>query len=208
MNRLDERHELEVTEDALQYLAERLRSRAETRAFVQPVCAARGRARAADDAWRTARAARLAAGAEVSYRDARLDAQVLRLSEELRGYLGVGCDDPQLRAILPLAPTVAMAEVGGDAQTAFVTQVLANFAQRPELARAFADHLRAIEASQAGLEQALDACAAQYQAEAQAQVGRAMALESARRMYNITHARLSLALNDAELLESFFFPLD
>jgi hypothetical protein len=209
MRRLDDRHDLAATDRALRYLSERLRTRGITRPFIQPIEAVRQRAHAAHDTWLTANIARVAAAAEIEYCDDIVDAHVLQLAEEIQGFLGCTREDERFQALFPVAPAIAMANLAGDEQMAFVDALIARLKAHADLSRAFSDHLKIISADQHALEAALERRMELHTEEASARTNRSMALESARRMYNITHARLQLAIcDDSDLLDSFFLPTD
>jgi len=204
MQRLTDNRGVGETLTALRHLTIRLTSRDQTRPLATEITAARDALNAANGAWEEARAQRVAATAEIEYRDELLDAAAMQLSRTALALVEGDTTDPRYRTLFPIAPSTAMRPVADDAQTRFVTALLA----RLEADEAFVDlaiHAPTIRQRAEAVANAINGREALYVAEATASTARAITADAARRAYNLMYPRLQLMFpGDERLVESFF----
>jgi len=203
MQQIHENASAATVDAALRFLRIRLGSRPDTNDLARPVEDARKRVVATDEVWGETRDARRAATAGVQYVDEQLDNEVMALSREALVLTHGNRDDPRYKKLFPIAPSKAMAEVGGDAQARFVKQILTRLVEDADLAELRGKE-KTIAARLAELEQAVKQRNDLYVPEASAQSDRRRAIEDARQLYKTTYLQLRLLLADDALVESFF----
>jgi hypothetical protein len=204
MQQLRINHGVPVVLGALRFLSIRLKSRPQTAGLAPDVDAMRALLRDKDDAYAEAREQRIAASAEITYLDTLVDDAVMAASRELLVLTGGKADDPRYLKPFPTAPSAALKPVGGASQDRFVKGVIVRFREDPDLAP-LAGHAPKIEAAQADLEKGVAQRNDLHVKEAMTLADRRIALEDARRMYNLTYPRLQLIFpNKPTLVESFF----
>jgi hypothetical protein len=195
----------QAVDRALRFLGIRLRSRPETQELASPVDEARARVRAADDAWQQAREERVAASAEVAYRDEVLDATMARLVREVLVLTGGRYDDERYRRLFPSAPSTVMRQLASAGQSRYVRTVMAILQETPELEE-MRGHVGGLQEALAGLDDALAKRDSLYVPEAQALAERRVALDVARRLFEQTYFELRLRLPRRTALVESFFP--
>lgn len=207
MQKLTDSHSIGTTTDALRFLDVRLRSRPQTEDLAKLTFAERVELGAKYGEYLDARELRVAASAELAYVDGLLDGDVRGLAREALVLTAGKTDDPRYRTLFPITAAQATKPVGGDAQERFVRGVIDVLTNDDTLAplRPHADRLQArLDALNAALAQREDL----YVPEARARTAYHIALEHARRTYNLCHAHLTLLFpDDPALVESFFRPL-
>jgi len=205
MQKLTDAQSPAVALRALRFAIIRLASRPETAPFAPDLQAARTALASADDALDNARTARVAATAEITWIDERIDTTIIQLGREARALVQGNARDPRYTRLFPIAPSEATRPVGGDTQTRFVTSII----QLLETDDAFAS-LRPQATPLRELSEQLTAATAAretlYLDENRAASERREAHEVARRAYNLLYPRLLLAFPEDEgLVESFFW---
>jgi hypothetical protein len=204
MQQLRSNHGVPVVLSALRFLFIRLKSRPQTAGLAADVDAARALLWDKDDAYAEAREQRIAASAEIAYLDTLVDEAVMNASRELLVLTGGDAQDPRYLKPFPTAPSAALKPVGGASQDRFVKGVITRFKEDPDLAP-LAGHGTKIEAAQGDLDKGLAQRNDFYVKEAMALADRRIALDDARRLYNLTYPRLQLIFpNKPALVESFF----
>ena len=208
MQSLNDKTTASRTLEATSFLIRRLGSRPQTRELVAAMVEVRQALRSADDSWQEARTARMAATAEVEFQDEWLDGGVMQVGRVARALVEGQTGDPRYTALFPIAPSAAMAPVGGDAQARFVKAMI----QQLEGDDAFVSlrhHATTLTERAEALTTALAAREELYLAEAQADAVRTRAADAARRAYNLMYPRLQLIFPDRPtLVESFFLRRD
>lgn len=203
MEALRDTHGVEVVLGSLRILAIRSASRPESQPVSREILALYTRVAEKRDAWEAARDERMAATAEIGYRDALVDGSVMTLSRQCLALVNGKTDDPRYRTLFPSAPSDRLKPVGGSVQDAFVQGVLralegpdyeALAPFKAPIAEA-SDNLAAAIARRARLQVAEDAAA------------NALAIELglAREAYNQAWHQLNVVFpKDKALVESFF----
>ena len=160
--------------------------------------------RALRDAWEDARDERVAATAEIQYRDAVLDDAVMSLARQVNALVDGKTDDARYRALFPSAPSAQMRPIGGSAQRAYVRALLKTLAERDDLA-SLAPQRKAIAKAQDALDDATATRDDLQVAEDRAATALQIALTEARDAYNQAWHRLNVEFpKDKALVESFF----
>ncbi len=151
-----------------------------------------------------AREARVAATAEVEWRDSELDSKVVKFSRTLLVRLDGKRNHPTYKRLFPIAPSTAMAPMASDEQTTYVRALLETHAADESLtdlqpeADAVAAALQEVERGVANRQDL-------YVKEARANRTLSEVADAARRYYNKLHPRLLLLEDNTRLVESFFY---
>ena len=205
MEKLRDDHSFPTVKRAVRYCALRLTSRPELAVGAAATATCRASLRRCEDAYNDALDAKVAATAEVTYRDGRLDRAVAALARDVNALVAGRTDDARYQRIFLMAPSEGMRPRGGPEQGRFVRNVLETL----ERDDAFADlrkHAVPIAACQRDLDEAVTRRASLELAEKQA--GRALdiATNEARDVYNPMAHRVALVYpKDAALVDSFFW---
>lgn len=206
MQKLTEAHGVPTTLRALRFLSIRVRSHPQALPFKAAVEAARTQLKADDDAWEEAQEMRVAATADLTYRDALLDAELVSLGLQARALVNNKVTDERYMRLLPSTPAKAAEGVVDDVQNRFVAHVvsqLENGTDFPSL-KPQAAVLKKLHAEATA---AFARREAAFIPENQAMVARRTTLMRAQRTYNGMFPQLQVTLGDSALAESFFRPL-
>jgi len=85
-----------------------------------------------NERWQQAVEERVAATAEITYRDEQLDTLIAALARELLVLTNVDRNHATFRKLMPTSPTLAIRSIGGDVQTRYVKTVLAVLNDDPD----------------------------------------------------------------------------
>lgn len=124
MEALRETHGVDLVLASLRVLAIRAGSRPESQPVAREIAALRTRVRDRNESWEAARDERMAATAEIGYRDALVDGCVMTLSRQCLASVNGKADDPRYRTLFASAPSERLKPVGGTEQDNFVKGVL------------------------------------------------------------------------------------
>ena len=206
MQKLQHYHSPALTLRGLRFLLIRLGARPQTQELVPEVRAAREALQKAADAYDEARERRIAATAEIIHLDAEQDAHVMNLSRAVLMMTDGNRDDARYKKLFPEAPSTLTAPIAGDKQTRFVSALIGIL--RDDAAYdGLNAHADILEADAKTLADALEAREALYLPESKAQAEMRVALDKAKRLYNLTHPRLQLIFPEQKsLVESHFIP--
>ena len=188
---------------ALRFLAIRLHSREETKSLIPSVKAQVKLVQQAADNYEQAQEERMAASAEVEYRDHLVNAGVADLSRKALVETSNDRKDPFYVRLFPTSPSEATRGVGDDRQNKYVTVLLEQLNNLSQY-KLFAKEAKELGLWQQELETALEQRNKLYQKEAQAQIEWNIALDNARRAYNRVYFQLQLVFDNKALIESFF----
>lgn len=203
MERLRSSHGFPTTDRALRFLSIRLRSQPETSALAPEIDAERTRVREAEERWLEARELRVAATAELEFRDGELDRAVADLARHALALVQGRRDDDRYRQLFAVRPAKGTAPVGGDVQERYVRTILAHLSQEPWAA--LREHEKPIEDALEALRSVEARRAELYVPEQMAASERIAMFDQARRAYNAMHSRLRLLFPERDaLVESFF----
>ncbi len=204
MQQLLENHKTGATLAAVRYHVIRLKSRPDTAPLAADVAAARAGLVEKSDAADEAKEERVAASAVVVYCDHVLDTGVMALSREATTLVNGDTSEDRYVRLFPTTPSVAMKPVAGDPQERYVRSILNRLAEDDAYAT-----LRGYLPKLAGALDTLNATVKLrsdlYVKEAMAASERNIALDNARRTYNLMYPRLQLLFpKDPALVETFF----
>lgn len=146
---------------------------------------------------------RVAATAEVSYRDGVLDQAVLNLAQEASRFLPGGHDDEHYHALFPVAAAEAVSSTASHRQHRFVHELVTTLRSDRSLGP-LQSHAALIEQRQHALEEALAERELRFQGETTATRRRNEALDEACRAYNRSFSRLQLLFRDGARIESLY----
>ncbi len=124
MEALRETHGVDVVLGSLRILAIRSGSRPESQPLSREISALYARVAEKRDVWEAARDERMAATAEIGYRDALVDGSVMTLSRQCLALVNGKTDDPRYRTLFPSAPSDRLKPIGGADQENYVRGVL------------------------------------------------------------------------------------
>ena len=205
MEKLRDDHSFPVVKRAVRYCALRLTSRPELAEGAAAMATCRATLRRCEDAYDDALDAKVAATAEVTYRDGRLDRAVAALARDVNAVVDGRTDDPRYQRIFLVSPSEGMRPRGGPEQDRFVQNVLATLEKDDD----FADlrkHAVPIGACQRELDEAVARRAGLELAEKRAGRELDIAAAEARDTYNQMAHRVALVYpKDAALVDSFFW---
>jgi len=159
-----------------------------------------------NERWQQAVEERVAATAEITYRDEQLDTLIAALARELLVLTNGDRNHATFRKLMPTSPTLAIRSIGGDVQTRYVKTELAVLNDDPDFVslKGFA---APIEKAQAALEQAQSRRSELGIPESRAHTDRQLAIDEARRFLGRARAQLTLLFpEDKNLVKSFFPP--
>ncbi len=205
MEKLREQHGFGAVDRALRFASIRLHSRPQTADLATSVDAERTAIREREDAWLEARERRIAASAEVEYLDGKLDDGIMDLSRQALVEVKGDRDDPRYRRLFAEAPSAGLAPVAGTDEAHFVRAVLAQLSSDsppfPDLKGGAPD----LQSTLTALQDAENRREDLYVPESTARTDLDVALDHARRVYNLLYPRLQLLFpDDPGLVESFF----
>lgn len=204
MQKLGDSHSVGLTRRALRFTNVRLRSRPETAGLAADIKQERAALLEAYEAYLDAREERVAGSAEVAYLDGRVDGEVMDVSRGLLVITRGRTDTPLYRALFPTAPSEAVRGTADDPQTRLVRGVIEELRSNADL-KSLIHHADALEKLQGDLDAAKQRREDLYVPEGRAFARYQVALDHARRTYNLLHPRLQLMFPDDPLLvESFF----
>jgi hypothetical protein len=203
VQRLSEEHGAHTTIRALRFLHVRLSAFSDAASIAQEIDQARSELAEAQERFEVAYTERLAATAEVSYRDDVLDAAVLNLADEALRAFPEQRNDPRYLLLFPIAPIEAVASTASHRQSRFVHQLVATLQNEAAMAP-LAAHGQVISKRQAQLEAALAQREERFQQETLATRRRNEALEEACRTYNRSFSRLQLLFRDGRRIQSLY----
>lgn len=204
MQRLGEYHAAELVERALGFIQVRLSSRDYLGPIADEVAVHRQALKSAMDGAKTALEKRMAATAEIEWRDTQLDRAVMNLSLTVLAKVGNNRKDPLYQGLFPIAPSTAMKGTANDSQTQFVGAILSVHAQNGRYAQ-FDTEVETIEAAADAVDQAITERDKRYVEEATTNRNLAQVTGTVRRFYNQLHPRLLILEDDRDLVESFFY---
>lgn len=207
MQKLKGNHGPPLTLRALRFLGIRLKSRPLSQPMIKDVAGARAVLREKLEAWEELVEERLAASAEIVYRDRAVDGTVMALARDVNVMVNGKTGDPRYLKLFPTAPSQALKPVGGETQGRFVLGVLKRIKDDADY-KSVAKHAKPIREAL----DALDGAEAQRSelmvSEAAARSELVAATIAAQRVYNETWHKLSLLFTDDDaLVESFFLTL-
>lgn len=203
MQRLSEDYGAPTVLRALRFLCTRLHSFEQAFSIALELEQWRTELAEAQEQFERAYTERLAATAEVSYRDDVLDQAVLNLADEAARFLPLGHEDERYRALFPIAPDEAVASTASHRQHRFVHELVATLKGDRALGPLQA-HAALIEQRQRALEEALSEREVRFQAETDATRRRNEALDEACRAYNRSFSRLQLLFRDGARIASLY----
>ncbi len=200
---MSEEHGPHTVLRALRFVIFRLRSHelAEPIAFELEYCLSE--LESAQHQYEEALTRRLAATAEVSFRDEGVDEAMMTLAEELLRLVNGNRNDTRYTALFPVAPSEAMASTAGNRQHEFVRRVIEQLDADVNLS-SLASHAAKLKQQQALLEDAIatrDAC---FDPETKAARKRSEAIDQACRSYNRSFPRLQLHCSNGALIDSIY----
>lgn len=146
---------------------------------------------------------RLAATAEVSYRDERVDEAVTILAKEVLRIVKDDRGDARYVALFPISPGEATASTAGARQHEFVHRLIAELRRNPGV-QLLAAHADKLSLRQSELEQAMTVRDRCFAAEGALTRRLSEALDQACRSYNRTFSRLQLLCSNGPLIESMY----
>src|SRR5690606_11742410 len=158
---------------------------------------------AAQHSYDASRTQRLAATAEIAYRDELVDRAVTQLAEAALASCQGQRDAALYKFLFPIDLRVAIASTAGPRQNEFVRGLIGRLEEDPRC-RPLAEPTAAVKARQAELEYALSRREACFEPESRAVMRRNEAIEAACRGYNRCHARLQLCRVDPLLIDSLY----
>lgn len=203
MLRLSEDYGAPTVLRALRFLCARLRPFSEAESIRAELEQWRLELWEAQEAFEVAYTERLAATAEVAYRDDVLDHSVLNLADEALRMLPSGPSDHRYLKLFPVAPRDAIASTASHRQNRFVRDLIETLRTEPSLGP-LQSHAALLEQRQVSLEGALEEREAMFIAETQATRRRNEALDEACRAYNRSFSRLQLLFRDGNRIESLY----
>lgn len=207
MQKLRERHGVATVLAVLRFLSIRLRSRPETSDLAQAVEQTRGKLRDKSENYAEAREMRVAASAEIVYRDSELDAAMAGLVRSVLVKTQGRRDHEMYVKLFPQSPSVLMLGQADNKQDVFVKTVLDILRNDAQFAD-FAAEADSLERSSTALQQAVEQRDALYVPESHASADLRVAMDQAKRVYNLAYPRLQLLFpNQRGLVESFFADL-
>ncbi len=204
MESLRESHGVDTVMGAVRVLSIRCGSRPESKAVGKEMRALRGELRELRDVYEEAHDERVAATAEIKYRDEVLDASVMMLARQANALVNGDTSDARYRALFPSAPSAQMRPVGGPSQRAYVKAILATLSDGDVLAP-LQPHRSEIAKAQEALDLAVEARDTLQVTEDRASTALSIKLSEAREAYNHAWHRLNVLFpKDKALVESFF----
>jgi len=204
MEKLREDHGFSTVDRALRFLSIRLGSRPETAEMVKELDAVRDDLHSKDNAWKNAREQRIAATAETEFLDDLLDESVMSLSREVLVLTKNDRNSPVYKKLFPMAPSSAMDPVTADEQSVYVKGIVSRLKEDGDYEK-LAHYADSIDGHFNVLSSAIKKRDELYMPESRASTDRNIALDKARRVYNLMYPRLQIALPEhPELVETFF----
>ncbi len=158
---------------------------------------------AAQQNYEATRTQRLAATAEIAYRDELVDRAVTHLADAALQACDGRRDAPLFKFLFPIDLNVAIASTAGHRQNEFVRGLIGRLEEDPRC-QPLVELTAEVKARQTELEGALARREACFEPESRAVARRNEAIEAACRGYNRCHARLQLCRVDPLLIESLY----
>lgn len=191
---------------SLRFLSIRLQPFAEAVQLQKEATSLRVRLSEKHERWQQAVEERVAATAEITYRDEQLDLLISSLAREALVLTNGDRTHPTYRKLMPTSPTLAMKSIASDTQTRYVKTVLAVLKDDADLA-ALEGFVPALETAQAALESAQARRAELGVPESRAHTDRQLVVDEAQRFLGLARAQLTLLFpSDKNLVKSFFPP--
>lgn len=207
MQKLLERHGVDTVQEALRFLSIRLRSRPETADLAQSIEQVRTNLRDQAETHAEAREARVAASAEIVYRDSELDAAVANLVREVMVHTKGRRDHQMYIKLFAQSPSMLTMGVADAKQAVFVKTLLDILRSDAQFAN-FTAQTELLEQRNTALQQAIGQRDELYVPESHASANLRVAMDQAKRIYNLAYPRLQLLFpNKRSLVESFFASL-
>jgi hypothetical protein len=203
VQRLSEEYGSATVLRALRYLCLRLQRFEDASSIANELDARRQELAHAQEAYDHAYTARLAATAEVSYRDDLLDEAVLNVAEEALRFLPGGKEDARYQALFPIEPADAVASTASQRQHRFVHALVQTLRDDRTLGP-LQPHATLIEQRQQALEETLAERELHFQREMEATRQKNEALDEACRAYNRSFSRLQLLFRDGARIASLY----
>jgi hypothetical protein len=205
MEKLRSDHFFPTVKRAVRHCALRLASRPELADGAAAMATCRAALRRCEDAYDDALDEKVAATAEVVYRDGRLGRAVAALARDVNVFVDGRTDDARYQRVFLTAPSEGMRPLGGPEQDRFVRNILETL----EADDAYADlrkHAVAIGGCQRDLDEAVARRTTLELAEKRAGRELDIATAEARDVYNQMAHRVALVYpKDAALVDSFFW---
>ncbi len=204
MQSLQDSHGLPTVKKSLRYLAIALASNPDTADLAEQVRDERARLQAADEKYETAHETWLCAAAAVRYLDKKLDKTVLALSRDTFALVGGNRRDPRYQKLFLKPPTTGMKGIADDLQEMYVRAIIATVEKDDDLAK-LRTYLPRLVAELGELKTAVENRNQKRIEETTSLQELRLALDHARRTYNLMYPRLQLIFpDDPDLVETFF----
>jgi len=205
MEKLRDDHRFPAVKRAVRFCALRLGSRPELGACAGDMARCRADLRRCEERWEDALDERVAASAEVLFRDQRLGEAVAALARDVNVLVGGRTDDARYQRLFLTTPSAAMRPVAGPDQERFVRNVL-HVLESDDAFVHERKHAAAIRAGQEALDEAIARRDTLQLAEDRARRELDIATGEARTLYNQMGHRVALAYpGDDVLVDSFFW---
>ncbi|MCU0693268.1 MAG: hypothetical protein MUF54_17895 [Polyangiaceae bacterium] len=204
MRSLLENHGLPTVKPALRYLAIRVQAHPETEHLGADLEAERKRLANAEEQHEDAFERWLGAAATVRHLDRKLGKLVLRLSRDTLVLVDGNRKDTRYQRLFATSPSEGMRGIGGDPQELYVRTLLTRM-KNDDAYVSLRGHLPALTSELDVLNGAVASRDELRLKQAMAQRDLRMAVDSAKRTYNLLQARLRLIFpDDPELVKTFF----
>jgi hypothetical protein len=204
MQSLQDFHGLPTVKRSLRYLAVALASNPDTADLAQQIRDERARLQAAEEKHDTAYESWLCAAAVVRYLDKKLDKTVLALSRDTFALVNGNRRDPRYQKLFLKPPTTAMKGIADDPQEMYVRAIISTIEKDDDFTT-LRTRLPRIVAELGELKTAVESRNQKRIEETTSLQELRLALEHARRTYNLMHPRLQLIFpDDPDLVETFF----
>lgn len=206
MESLSQQHSFLITNRALRYTICRARSRPEASPVVQELSRHRSALRSSWDTYEDAHEDRIAATAEIEYRDAKVNACVMTVARHVHAMVDGDTRDPRYVKVFSEAPSDALKPVGGTPKAEFIRGVV-RVLETDESFESLRPHAAIIQRAQAELDGAVRRRSELQVIENTAWSAFQIELDAAREAYNRSQHHFALLFpKDKALVESFYRP--
>ncbi len=206
MESLAQNHSFLITNRALRYTICRARSRPEASPVVQELSRHRALLRSSWDTYEDAHEERIAATAEIEYRDGRVNACVMTVSRHVHAMVDGNTRDPRYVKIFSEAPSDALKPVGGTTKAEFIRGVVRVLETDPAF-ESLRPHAALILRAQVEFDESVRRRSESQVIENTAWSAFQIELDAAREVYNRSQHHFALLFpKDKALVESFYRP--
>jgi hypothetical protein len=206
MESLTQTHSFLITNRGLRYTICRARSRPEASLIVQDLSSHRALLRSSWDTYEDAHEERIAATAEIEYRDGLVNACVMTVARHVHAVVDGNTRDPRYVKIFSEAPSDALKPVGGTTKAEFIRGVV-HVLETDEAFEALRPHAAIIERAQAEFDESVRRRSECQVIENTAWSAFQIELDAARDAYNRSQHHFALLFpKDKALVESFYRP--